>query len=163
MKTSYREDQYTVIFYMADCSELPHRIGFSKTCQNMFNKNQKNTENFLKGFQKNDLGVSGGQERLGWLVKDNKIKIWGWKPHIERINIRSFSTGRIALSCHMGSTFSKIVQKNRNKMPNNVENWLKWVEKNDLGVSGGQERSKLRCGSIGSTPGPQNGHKNSKN
>ena len=40
-------------------------------------------------------------------------------------------------------------------MSKNVENWLKWVEKNDLGVSGGQERSKFRCGSIGSAPGPQ--------
>ena len=35
------------------------------------------------------------------------------------------------------------------------KNGPKRVEKIDLGVSGGQERSKFRCGSIGSAPGHQ--------
>ena len=41
------------------------------------------------------------------------------------------------------------------KMQKIVQNWLKWVQKNDLGVSRGQERSKLRFGSIGRPPGGQ--------
>ena len=42
------------------------------------------------------------------------------------------------------------------------ENELKWVQKNDLGVSRGQERAKLRPESIGRPPGPQKPHKKFK-
>ena len=57
---------------------------------------------------------------------------------------------------------SQVPSRSRNG-PKNVENCPKGVQKNDPGVSGGQERSKLRCGSIGSTPGPQKLYKSMKN
>ena len=70
----------------------------------------------------------------------------------------SFSTGGIGLNGHMGSTVSKRVGFRKGeikKIQKMSEHELKWVQNNDPGVSRGQERSKLRPGSIGRPPGGQ--------
>ena len=85
-------------------------------------------------------------------VKNNKFEIWGWKPHIERINIRSFSTWKIALSCHMGSTFSKNVEIWKMKIPKNERKLLKRVQKNDLGVDDNQLMPKRSRNSSKANP-----------
>ena len=72
------------------------------------------------------------------IVKTNVFDTLVWKVDIERNNMRSFSTGRIGLNGHMGSTFSKNVQFPRTET-------LKIVRKcSEMGLekwSGGLERS----------------------
>ena len=59
--------------------------------------------------------------------------------------------------------WDRLFQKNwklhKSKIRKNVNNWLKWVQKNAPGVLKPQGGSKLRCESNGRPPGPQNGNK----